>query len=90
MSMRAARFEMRLDKTQKELLEQAAAIKGQDLTAFALGVLLREASDVIDQERTRTVTEKGMRTILRLLEKPPAPNAALRKAADLHRKHVRS
>jgi uncharacterized protein (DUF1778 family) len=80
---------MRLERTQKELLEQAAAIKGQDLTAFALGVLLKEASDVLAQERTRTVTEKGMRAILRLLEKPPAPNAALRRAAELHAKHVR-
>jgi uncharacterized protein (DUF1778 family) len=80
---------MRLKEEQKDLLEQAAAVKGQDLTAFALGVLLREASDILAQHRTRTVTEKGMRAILRLLEHPPAPNAALRRAARRHAESVR-
>lgn len=89
MVMRAARFEMRLKKDQKELLEQAAAVQGQDLTAFTLGVLLKEASDVLAQYRTRRVTERGMRAILRLLKNPPAPNAALKKAARRHAEEVR-
>jgi uncharacterized protein (DUF1778 family) len=89
MSVRAARFEMRLEKRQKELLEQAAAVQGQDLTSFALGVLLRQASDVLEGHRARTATEDGMRAILKLLEHPPAPNAALRKAARRHAKEVR-
>lgn len=83
------RFEMRLEKDQKDLLEQAAAVQGQDLTAFALGVLLKEASDVLAQHRTRTVTEKGMRAILNLLEHPASPNAALRRAARRHAAEVR-
>ncbi|MBI4563542.1 MAG: DUF1778 domain-containing protein [Planctomycetes bacterium] len=82
------RFEMRLEKEQKELLERAAAVKGQDLTAFALGVLLKEASDVLAQHRARTVTEKGMRAILNLLENPPTPNAALKRAARRHAEEV--
>lgn len=78
------RFEMRLEKDQKELLEQAAAVKGQDLTAFALGVLLKEASDVLAQHRTRTLTERGMRKVLELLEHPPRPNAFLKRAFRRH------
>ncbi len=89
MIARAARFEMRLDRKQKDLLEQAAAVKGQDLTSFALGVLLQEASNVLTEYRTRTITEKGMRTILKLLETPPAANAALKKALRRHAKEVR-
>jgi uncharacterized protein (DUF1778 family) len=80
---------MRLEKRQKELLEQAAAVQGQDLTSFALGVLLQQASDVLERARARTATENGMRAILKLLEHPPAPNAALRKAARRHAKEVR-
>ena len=83
------RFEMRLEKDQKELLEQAAAVQGQDLTAFALGVLIKKASDVLAQHRTRMVTEKGMRTILKVLENPPSPSAALKRAARRHAEAIR-
>ncbi len=80
MADRAARIEMRLSEEQKEILEQAAAIKGQDLTSFALGVLLDEASGVLKEHQTRILTQKDMRAFLKLLEHPPAPNAALKAA----------
>ena len=71
---------MRLSEDQKDLLEQAAAIRGQDLTSFALGVLLGEASGVLKEHQTRTLSRRDMRALLKLLEKPPAPNAALKQA----------
>jgi len=83
------RFEMRLEKDQKDLLEEAAAVRGQDLTAFALGVLLKEASDVVAQYQTPKLSERGMRAILNLLASPPAPNAALKRAARRHAEQVR-
>lgn len=84
MTRRLARFELRLKRSDKVLLELAAAIQGKDLASFALGVLLREASDIVARYRIRTVTERGMRTLLKLIENPPAPNAALRRAARAH------
>ena len=72
---------MRLSEEQKDLLEQAAAIKGQDLTSFALGVLLEEASGVLKEHEIRTLTLRDMRALFKHLEKPPAPNAALKAAA---------
>lgn len=80
MADRSARIEMRLSKDQKDLLEQAAAIKGQDLTSFALGVLLAEASGVLKEHETRTLSHRDMRALFKLLEKPAAPNAALKAA----------
>lgn len=80
MADRSARVEMRLSKEQKELLEQAAAIKGQDLTSFALGVLLEEASGVLKEHGTRMISQRDMRALFKLLENPPAPNAALKAA----------
>ena len=81
MADRSARIEMRLSEEQKDLLEQAAAIKGQDLTSFALGVLLEEASGVLKEHEIRTLTLRDMRALFKLLEKPPAPNPALKAAA---------
>ena len=80
MAARSARIEMRLSDEQKEILEEAAALKGQDLTSFALGVLLDEANGVIQEHRNRTLSRRDMRAFLRLLETPPAPNAALKGA----------
>jgi uncharacterized protein (DUF1778 family) len=80
MADRSIRIEIRLSEEQKELLEQAAAIKGQDLTSFALGVLLEEAYGVLKERETRTLTLRDRRAFFKLLQKPPAPNAALRAA----------
>lgn len=80
MVVRTARFDMRLSKEQKDLLEKAAAIRGQDLTSFALGVLLDEASEILSRYGTRTISQRDMHELLRLIEKPPAPNAALKAA----------
>ena len=80
MVVRTARFDMRLSKEQKDLLEKAAAIRGQDLTSFALGVLLDEASEVLSRYEARTLSHRDMNELLKLLEHPPAPKAALKAA----------
>lgn len=80
MTNRSARIEMRLSRDQKELLSDAALLRGQDLTSFALGVLLEKASAVIEEHRTRYISQRDMHELLKLLEKTSAPNAALRAA----------
>lgn len=80
MTTRVARIDMRLEHGQKDLLEQAAAFQGQDLTSFILGVLLDKARDVVDRHRATVLSRRDMKSFLKLLERPPAPNAALRAA----------
>lgn len=71
---------MRLSREQKELLEDAATIQGQDLTSFALGLLLKEASTVIKEYQVRRISERDMHALVTMLKKPAAPNATLRAA----------
>lgn len=80
MVARVARFDMRLRREQKELLEQAAAVSGQDLTSFALGILLERATEVLARHQVTTLTRRDMRQFLKLLDHPPAPTAALKAA----------
>lgn len=80
MATRVARFDMRLSEDNKELLEQAAAATGQDLTSFALGVLLEKAEEVLTRHRVTQLTRRDMRRFARLLARPPAPRPALKRA----------
>lgn len=80
MTTRAARIDMRLERDQKDLLEQAAVCQGQDLTSFILGALLDRARDVVARHRATVLSRRDMKAFLRLLDRPPAPNAALRAA----------
>lgn len=88
MATRTARVQMRLSGEQKRLLEQAAAIRGQDFTSFALGALLKEADDVVAKHHVTTLSQRDFREFVKLLEHPPRPNAAL-KAAFRRLKDVR-
>jgi uncharacterized protein (DUF1778 family) len=80
MAGRNARFSIHLSPEHKELLEQAAAAAGQDLTSFALEACMMRAEGVLYRHRITTLTRRDMKRFLKLLDKPPAPTAALKAA----------
>lgn len=68
------------------MLMRAAALRNTDLTDFVLQSALREAESVIEEAERITLSERDSLTVLKLLEKPPPPNARLRKAFASYRK----
>jgi len=70
-------------------LKQASALRGQSIAAFVLEVVSREAERVLEEERYWRMSTAQAETIQRLLAKPPAINAAARKAAKDLAAHVR-
>jgi uncharacterized protein (DUF1778 family) len=80
-----ARIEMRCEKREKELLNRAAAIKGMRTTAFIRELALEQARQVIDQAERIELGESSYQQVLDLLDNPPAPSDALRRAAQAHR-----
>jgi uncharacterized protein (DUF1778 family) len=80
-----ARIEMRCEKREKELLNRAAAIKGMRTTAFIRELALEQARHVIDQAERIELGESSYQQVLDLLDNPPAPSDALRRAAQAHR-----
>ena len=77
---RTARLDMRMEPWQKELLEQAAAFLGQDVTSFAMSTLLARAHDIVDRTRMTLLSQKAFKSLQRLLEKDSPSIPALRAA----------
>jgi uncharacterized protein (DUF1778 family) len=81
-----ARFDFRLSRQHKELIEQAAAATGQSVSDFATSTLLEKAREVLQAESVRRLSERDARRITELLDAYPEPNEPLRAAGERYRK----
>jgi uncharacterized protein (DUF1778 family) len=61
-------------------LAEAAAWRGLSLNSFILQAAAREADAILEQERVVRISAKDAAMLLRLLDNPPKPNAALTRA----------
>lgn len=80
------RINLRVRPEQKATLLRAAAFRNTDLTDFMLQQALRAAKKVIAEAECLALSERDSLMVLKLLEKPPAPNARLRKAVSSYRR----
>lgn len=80
-----ARIEMRCEQREKELLNRAAALKGMQTTAFIREHALEKAQHVIEEAERIELNAHSYRDVLNLLDNPPEPNDALRRAMRAHR-----
>lgn len=86
---KVVRVNPRFPEATAKRLKEASAIRGQSVAAFVLEVVNREAERVIEEERVWNLSVEASEQIQRLLAKPPAINAAARKAAKDLAAHVR-
>jgi uncharacterized protein (DUF1778 family) len=89
-SSRAARLEARITDAQKALIERAAAYEGRSVTDFVVSTLASAAKSVVDDHELIRLSPAESLAFVKKLLNPPPPNAALRKAARLHRRTVDS
>jgi uncharacterized protein (DUF1778 family) len=66
-------------------LVEAAVWRGLSLNSFILQAAAKEADAILEQERVLRLTADDAALLLKLLDKPPKPNAALTRAFA-HRK----
>jgi len=85
---RDSRLEFRLPRQQRNLIEQAAAVSGQNLTDYAVSSLLRVSCDVLEKDRATQLSVHDRDLFLRLLDEDARPNAALARAAKRYRKRA--
>jgi uncharacterized protein (DUF1778 family) len=69
-------------------IEEAAAWRGVSVGNFVADAAAREAEEVIERERLIQLTREDSELVLSLLENPPPANAALRNAAELHKRLI--
>ena len=79
-SPKSGRLELRLTSAQKTEIERAAALTGRTVTDFSVGILVREAEEVIRFERELHLSKKSWDTFNAILDRPARPVSGL---ADL-------
>jgi uncharacterized protein (DUF1778 family) len=83
------RLDVRLPEEQKKLIEQAADLLGQSVSAFTVSTMVREAQEVVERSVTIRLSKRDWEAFQAALDNPPAPNAKLRKAFRDHARQVR-
>lgn len=75
---KSSRIEIRTNPEIKQLIEKAASIKGETISAYILGQSISSARKDIEQMESITVGNKDRDMFYSLLTNPPAPNKALK------------
>ena len=78
---RADRIELRATREEKRLLASAAAHERLDVTSFIMSKVLPAAREIVDRAERIVLFERDTARVLKLLEHPPKPTAALLAAA---------
>ena len=78
---RVDRIELRTTKEEKRVLAAAAAYSRLDVTSFIMRSALPAAREVVDRAERIVLSERDSARVLKLLDKPPKPTAALLAAA---------
>jgi len=87
-AQRSVRINPRFPEATARKLKEASAIRGQSVAAFVLETVAREAERVLEEETRWRMSIEESAKIQRLLVKPPAINAAAKKAAKDLAAHV--
>ena len=85
----SARFDLKLDKDDKELFSQAATLMGTSMAGFVRAAAKEKARAMIDRESRLTLSQRDFRAFSRALDQAFAPNKPMQEALDTARKTVR-
>jgi len=78
---KSARLEARVTPDQKRLIERAAELTGNTVTAFLVTCVHRAAIEAIRDSEELRLNDNAREVFVRALVNPPAPNAAAMAAA---------
>jgi uncharacterized protein (DUF1778 family) len=86
-----ARIAIRLPASFKSTIEEAAALRGQSLTDFAVSTLMDGAHRIIEENRVTELSNRDRDRFLAMLDDDQVrPNKALRAAAKAYRKWAKT
>jgi uncharacterized protein (DUF1778 family) len=86
---REARLNFRLPANLKEVIETAAAHRGQSVSDYAVSTLVQCARGIIQEHDVTVLSDRDRDIFLALLDDADAtPNEALKKAAERYKKNL--
>ena len=74
------RIDLRVDDESKAILDRAAGVSNLSLSAYILMVALKQAELDIKENETITLSNRERDMIMKMLDEPPEPTEALKKA----------
>ncbi len=85
----SARFDLKLDKEDKDLFSQAAALTGTSMAGFVRTAAKEKAQFVIDRESRLSLSRRDFHALNAALDQAFAPNPSLQQALETARQTVR-
>jgi uncharacterized protein (DUF1778 family) len=82
------RITARVPQKVQDTLQHAAELVGATLNQFVVQAALKEARRVIEHDQVIHLSSKDAAFLMKLLDKPPAPNARLREALQAYKKKM--
>ena len=76
-NLRQARMELKTTIAMKEILGQAAALDGLDLTSFVLGPAIEKARKVLSEHASITLAKQGQLALVQVLQAQSRPTGAM-------------
>ncbi|MEO7559093.1 MAG: DUF1778 domain-containing protein [Nitrosospira sp.] len=86
----AARFELKMDAEEKDVVSRAAALMGTTMAAFVRTAAKEKARELLDRESRITMTARDFQAFTAALDEAFMPNAALQNAMSAARKVKRA
>lgn len=86
----AARFELKMDAEEKDVVSRAAALMGTTMAAFVRTAAKEKARELLDRESRITMTARDFQAFTAALDEAFMPNAALQNAMSTARKVKRA
>lgn len=83
------KLQIRIDKSTKIKIEQAATYSNKTISDFVLENIVPIAEKVIDEHTTIKLSNRDWDKLMNALENPPQANEALKKAAERYKSIVK-
>lgn len=85
----ATRFDLKLDRDEKDLFAEAAALMGTTMAGFVRTAAKEKARALIEQERRITLSNRDFAALAAAVDRAFEPNDALHRAIEAARSSVR-
>jgi uncharacterized protein (DUF1778 family) len=77
-----ARFDLKMDAAEKDLVARAAALMGTTMAGFVRAAAKEKATELIERETRVTLSKRDFDALARALDRPFKPNKALKEALE--------
>ena len=81
-----ARFDLKMDVEEKDVVSRAAALVGTTMAAFVRTAAKEKARELLDRESRITMSAQDFQAFTTALDEAFTPNAALQNAMSVARK----